>query len=190
MAGALARCGSSRIPYAVVVEVDLGPSQTECAAADRPARRNSGQRVRRGLDLDHLERLWAALLGEPPRARGQCATCRGPTSMARPRCVRETVEKEERFEAVTVANLKSTTARCLADGDMLSMVAELRAASTRICGPHMPMAATRPTPRRSTTPTLGQSHWTALCSRTPAPLVRPRRNRPREASRDTRHSWC
>jgi transcriptional regulator with XRE-family HTH domain len=76
-------------------------------------------------------RLWAALLGEPPPARGRERNVLWSHFTGAPSRVSHTAEQEAQFEAAMVADLRSATARYPADGDLRSLVAELRGASTR-----------------------------------------------------------
>jgi transcriptional regulator with XRE-family HTH domain len=76
-------------------------------------------------------RLSAALLGEPPPARGFERNIVWRHFTGRPGRVSHTAEQEARVEAALVADLRSAMARYPADGDQRSLVAELRSVSTR-----------------------------------------------------------
>lgn len=76
-------------------------------------------------------RLWAALLGEPPPARGRERNVIWTHFTGGRSRVSQAIEQKEHFEAAMVADLRSATGRYPTDGDLRSLIAELRAASTR-----------------------------------------------------------
>lgn len=76
-------------------------------------------------------RLWAALLGEPPAARGRERNVIWRHFTGDPGRVSHTADQKALFEAAMVADLRSATARYPADGDLRSLVSALRAASSR-----------------------------------------------------------
>ncbi|GAA0842982.1 helix-turn-helix transcriptional regulator [Streptosporangium amethystogenes subsp. fukuiense] len=75
--------------------------------------------------------LWAALFGDPSVLRGRDRNLLWRHFSGGSGRVSHTAEQEARFEAATVADLRSATARYPADADLRSLVTDLRNLSPR-----------------------------------------------------------